>query len=218
MSRVLVYVLIGLCCPWALWFDRYDMLYCEKVAFLVAPRLSDPREDLIMTDINFLAHHILGNMGYQIFFLQKVSDIREVVTKQAVLFYVGHGKADTDAMYAAQGVIPPARVLAKIHGGKLLLLSSACFAGTWLKHARAGRIIITATNDTAGLLLGDFLNDQVIMYPPSLVDLLFYCTLFSVEASYERWAAVMRAMYERYTNGTVSAPVIADGIPGEVFL
>lgn len=213
---------LGLLLPFPSFFDGYGIVYYEKVAIVIEPSgMNNPIAGGIMQDTTQLAELILDSLGYTVFKIVRQDQIRAFMAKQTIIFYAGHGlDGGADLLYTPATTLNLSQIIKPIISSKLILMNSACFGGAWMKYAALGRLIISASNDTTGLILGELVEEteELLMFPPSLVDLLFYCTLFSVEQSFRRWAPIMKSMYEHNGNETITGPIMYDGIQGEVYL
>ena len=166
--------------PYPIFFEIYDFNYFEKAAFILEPSgRDDAIADNLMHDSTRIAEHILRKLGYKIFNINTRVQIPRVYAEQAVIFYAGHGlEGGAELIYTTNDVLRISEVITPIRTPKLIILNSACFGGTWFNYAAQGRLIVSASNDTAGLILGEYTNEtqtEVLVYPPSLIDLLFYC-------------------------------------------
>lgn len=197
----------------------YEPVYTDKVAMvLIPPNSNDPMTyEQISNNMTNTAIAIFEQLGYTIMPIYGALDVVPIWSKQVVIFYVGHAlETNLQKVRAMYGDIPLADLISAAHTPRLIMLTGTCLGGSWLLHAGPGRLIISASNDTVGMVLGTGVNSTVTFLPTTVLDLLFYAMIYPLEQAYEIWSLHMMYFYQMNYSPAVS--IISDGIPGDVYL
>lgn len=162
-------------------------------------------------DLEVRATYALEQLGYTIYAITE-HPTQPIVASQVIVLFVGHAVSDyTDLMYTITGeFVHLAGLLVMISTSELLLLTTTCYGGGWLKYAQEGRIIISNVNDT--------LSYYIESYPsPSIVELLEYMQYGSVETSFSIWKRDVLEFSMQTGNWPQVEPIMYDGIEGDTY-
>jgi hypothetical protein len=201
----------------------------ERVAFVIIPKLNNTNETFFL-EINNYGIAILEALDYRVIPVRQKSDLQPVNSIRTVVLYMGHGSNGTyrHALFAVHGNIYLQEIIRMITTQYLFMFVGACYGGSWLEYAAPNRMIISATNNTVGVAIGEFKDGLDLFWQPNLTEFLSLCLQYSVEESFKRFWHMMKFLtteiiqeldrYEENRPLEVSLPVMYDGIEGDIYL
>jgi hypothetical protein len=189
----------------------------EKVAVVIIPQQNE--DENFMIPLTNHAISLLEDLEYTIVRVEGREDIHRIRASQVVLLYIGHSMpTHPNLLFPVSGEqLWLAEIIEHIDAERLIMLTNACYGGSWLEFQAENRLIISSVNNSESLIVGSSHPETGITCEVSIVDLLIWSQYASVEQAYVIWEQSMIQFFES-AGHSGAYPVIYDGIPGNVRL
>ena len=196
-------------------------VYADKVAVIISPHDTDDRQ--WNNELTNMAVNILEEKGYRILWIERGTDVRLIIADRIILIFMGHSNMnDRNELWATWGLVNLDEIVNHLYARELIMFTNTCGGGIWLDHAKPGRFIVSAVNDTKAIMEVYYDAKGLLDSPtPNIVNFLELSIDNTVENSYILWRELLIDYYNLdIWSGHYSLfkPVMYDGIAGDVYL